>query len=84
MNEAVGDNGQYMPVSCTRVCRYVLTVPQPSPTEKPSSWYRSPTTTASHRSALNDNEPFSISRESFDSYRRSFVRAMEIGSQQAC
>ncbi|KAI4208992.1 MAG: hypothetical protein LQ351_008034 [Letrouitia transgressa] len=28
---------------------------------------------SNHRSLLNENEPFSISRESFDSYRRSFV-----------
>ena len=48
---------------------------QPSPTEKRSFWGRTPsTTTSSHRSVLSDNEPFSISRESFDSYRRSFVR----------
>lgn len=52
---------------------------QPSPTtEKPSFWHsKSNTSTASsnHRSLLNENEPFNISRESFDSYRRSFVRA---------
>ena len=29
---------------------------------------------SNHRSMLNENEPFSISRESFESYRRSFVR----------
>lgn len=49
---------------------------QPSPTEKKSFWQRTPTSTTSsnHRSLLSDNEPFSISRESFESYRRSFVR----------
>lgn len=56
---SVTDNGEYMP---------------PSPTEKKSYWHKSPSTTNSsnHRNVLNDNEPFSISRESFDSYRRSF------------
>ncbi|KAF2761636.1 hypothetical protein EJ05DRAFT_496539 [Pseudovirgaria hyperparasitica] len=48
----------------------------PSPTEKKSFWgSRSNTSTTSssnHRSLLNENEPFNISRESFDSYRRSF------------
>ncbi|MCJ1359620.1 MAG: hypothetical protein MMC33_009622 [Icmadophila ericetorum] len=55
----VNDNGVYLP---------------PSPPEKKSFWTRSPTstTTSSHRSMLSENEPFSISRESFESYRRSF------------
>ncbi|KAL9071645.1 MAG: hypothetical protein Q9161_004070 [Pseudevernia consocians] len=46
----------------------------PSPPEKKSFWQKSPTSTMSsnHRSMINENEPFSISRESFDSYRRSF------------
>ncbi|KAF2401482.1 hypothetical protein EJ06DRAFT_393870 [Trichodelitschia bisporula] len=44
----------------------------PSPQEKPSYWSRSSTTSSAHRSVLSDIEPFSISRESFDSYRRSF------------
>ncbi|KAL9120216.1 MAG: hypothetical protein Q9187_003230 [Circinaria calcarea] len=50
------------------------TMPRPSPPEKKSFWQRTPTstTTSSHRSMLSENEPFSISRESFDSYRRSF------------
>ncbi|KAK5284657.1 hypothetical protein LTR16_005090 [Cryomyces antarcticus] len=30
------------------------------------------TTSSNHRSVLSENEPFNISRESFDSYRRSF------------
>ncbi|MCJ1314630.1 hypothetical protein MMC25_008312 [Agyrium rufum] len=55
----VNDSGVYLP---------------PSPTEKKSFWSRTPTssTVSSHRSMLSENEPFSISRESFDSYRRSF------------
>lgn len=46
----------------------------PSPPDKRSFWRRTPTSTtsSSHRSALSENEPFSISRESFDSYRCSF------------
>ncbi|MCJ1373241.1 hypothetical protein MMC20_004469 [Loxospora ochrophaea] len=55
----VNDSGVYLP---------------PSPPEKRSFWQRTPTstTTSSHRSMLSENEPFSISRESFESYRRSF------------
>ncbi|KAL8715263.1 MAG: hypothetical protein Q9220_001221 [cf. Caloplaca sp. 1 TL-2023] len=56
----VNDSGVYLP---------------PSPTEKKSFWSRSPTSStmsSNHRSLLSENEPFSISRESFDSYRRSF------------
>lgn len=56
----VNDSGVYLP---------------PSPPEKKGFWQRSPTSTttsSNHRSLLNENEPFSISRESFDSYRRSF------------
>ncbi|KAI9797610.1 MAG: hypothetical protein M1833_005393 [Piccolia ochrophora] len=46
----------------------------PSPPEKRPFWHRSnsSTTSSNHRSMLGENEPFSISRESFDSYRRSF------------
>ncbi|KAI9728656.1 MAG: hypothetical protein M1828_002762 [Chrysothrix sp. TS-e1954] len=59
-HEEINDSGVYLP---------------PSPTEKPKFWssrsYGS-TTSSSHRSVLNENEPFNISRESFDSYRRSF------------
>ncbi|KAI1616597.1 hypothetical protein EDD37DRAFT_70529 [Exophiala viscosa] len=56
---SVNDSGEYLP---------------PSPTERPSFWAKtkSPSTTSSHRLCFNDNEPFSISRESFESYRRSF------------
>ena len=60
--------------------KWTLTVPpQPSPSAEHSGflWRRTPTstTTSSHRSMLSDgNDGFSISRESFDSYRRSFVR----------
>ncbi|KAL8982465.1 MAG: hypothetical protein Q9205_003033 [Flavoplaca limonia] len=56
----VNDSGVYLP---------------PSPPEKKSFWSRSPTSStisSNHRSLLNENEPFSISRESFESYRRSF------------
>ncbi|ORY09063.1 hypothetical protein BCR34DRAFT_382840 [Clohesyomyces aquaticus] len=56
----INDSGVYLP---------------PSPPEKPSFWHsKSSASTASsnHRSLLSENEPFSISRESFDSYRRSF------------
>jgi len=54
----VNDSGIYLP---------------PSPTEKKGFWSRSPSrNTSNHRDLLNENEPFSISRESFDSYRRSF------------
>ncbi|EXJ85905.1 hypothetical protein A1O1_06274 [Capronia coronata CBS 617.96] len=55
---SVNDSGEYLP---------------PSPTEKKPFWVKSPSTTSSnHRSCFNENEPFSISRESFESYRRSF------------
>lgn len=56
----VNDSGVYLP---------------PSPPEKKSFWSPSRTSStmsSNHRSLLNENEPFSISRESFDSYRRSF------------
>ncbi|KAL1985757.1 hypothetical protein VTN96DRAFT_7379 [Rasamsonia emersonii] len=55
----VNDSGVYLP---------------PSPPEKQSFWHRYTNSSASsnHRSLVNENEPFSISRESFDSYRRSF------------
>lgn len=49
----------------------------PSPGEERKSFWghtnssRS-TTSSTHRSLINENEPFNISRESFDSYRRSF------------
>jgi len=56
----INDSGVYLP---------------PSPPEKPSFWHsksNASTTSSNHRSMLSDCEPFSISRESFDSYRRSF------------
>ncbi|EED24087.1 conserved hypothetical protein [Talaromyces stipitatus ATCC 10500] len=55
----VNDSGVYLP---------------PSPPEKQSFWSRSSnkTPTTNHRNLVDENEPFSISRESFDSYRRSF------------
>ncbi|KAF7117588.1 hypothetical protein CNMCM5793_006640 [Aspergillus hiratsukae] len=55
----VDDNGAYLP---------------PSPPEKQSFWKKYPGTNRSsnHRNLVDENEPFSISRESFDSYRRSF------------
>ncbi|KAJ6036310.1 hypothetical protein N7540_000589 [Penicillium herquei] len=55
----VNDSGVYLP---------------PSPPEKQSFWNKYPGSTRSsnHRDLVDENEPFSISRESFDSYRRSF------------
>ncbi|EEQ30981.1 conserved hypothetical protein [Microsporum canis CBS 113480] len=53
----VSDNGVYLP---------------PSPTETNSYWQR-PSSRKASRNLLDENEPFSISRESFDSYRRSFM-----------
>ncbi|PYH44489.1 uncharacterized protein BP01DRAFT_357793 [Aspergillus saccharolyticus JOP 1030-1] len=55
----VDANGAYLP---------------PSPPEKQSFWPKYPGSPKSshHRDLVNENEPFSISRESFDSYRRSF------------
>lgn len=50
---------------------------QPSPTEEKGQWprkYLTSRTSSDTRSSVGDIEPFSISRESFDSYRRSFVR----------
>jgi len=57
----INDSGVYLP---------------PSPQhEKPTFWHSKSnvsTTSSNHRSLLSENEPFSISRESFVSYRRSF------------
>lgn len=57
----INDSGVYLP---------------PSPQqEKPTFWHSKSnvsTTSSNHRSLLSENEPFNISRESFDSYRRSF------------
>ncbi|KAK5073954.1 hypothetical protein LTR64_006905 [Lithohypha guttulata] len=72
---SVGDDGQYLPL--------VADTMEPSPTEKKSFWHKSTTTAnaPTHRNALGETEPFSISRESFDSYRRSFVGGLSrIGS----
>jgi len=47
----------------------------PAPTEKPGFWEtrsNSSLGSSNHRSLMTDNETFTISRESFDSYRRSF------------
>ncbi|OJD26305.1 hypothetical protein ACJ73_02323 [Blastomyces percursus] len=52
----VNDNGVYLP---------------PSPIEKKSFWRKS-SSQNNTRNLVDENEPFSISRESFDSYRRSF------------
>ncbi|KAF5859331.1 hypothetical protein ETB97_002993 [Aspergillus alliaceus] len=60
LHEVVDDNGAYLP---------------PSPPEKQNFWRRYPGSNRSsnnHRDLVDENEPFSISRESFDSYRRSF------------
>jgi len=57
---SVNDSGEYLP---------------PSPTERPSFWSKAkspPSSSSNHRICFNDSEPFSISRESFESYRRSF------------
>ncbi|KAK5628138.1 hypothetical protein RRF57_003853 [Xylaria bambusicola] len=56
----VNDSGVYLP---------------PSPTEEKGLWPRRPAnsrTSVDTRSSIGDIEHFSISRESFDSYRRSF------------
>ncbi|KAJ4380580.1 hypothetical protein N0V86_003939 [Didymella sp. IMI 355093] len=57
----INDSGVYLP---------------PSPQqEKPNFWHSKSnvsTTSSNHRSLLAETEPFNISRESFDSYRRSF------------
>ncbi|THX01194.1 hypothetical protein D6D13_09090 [Aureobasidium pullulans] len=74
----INDSGVYLPV-CT-ISSYtsvpLLTRPfQPSPTERKNFWSTksnsSTNSSTNHRAMLSD-EPFNISRESFDSYRRSF------------
>jgi hypothetical protein len=65
----VNDSGVYLP---------------PSPTEEKGQWprkYLGSRTSTDTRSSIGDIEPFSISRESFDSYRRSFVRSSLFQSQ---
>jgi hypothetical protein len=58
----INDSGVYLP---------------PPPTDRKSFWgttsSRSTTSSSINRCAYDENEPFNISRESFDSYRRSFV-----------
>lgn len=73
----MNDSGVYLPVGLSDVrATPQLTPYQPSPPEKKSFWHKSPTgkssVSSNHRSILTENEPFSISRESFESYRRSF------------
>lgn len=55
-----------------------LTPPQPSPMERNKNFWSSrsngSTTSSNPKSIMSPDEPFNISRESFDSYRRSFVR----------
>ncbi|KAF4549584.1 Hypothetical protein D9617_21g098050 [Elsinoe fawcettii] len=57
----INDSGVYLP---------------PSPTERSKTFWSSrsngSTTSSNQRSILSPDEPFNISRESFDSYRRSF------------
>ncbi|KAF2151231.1 hypothetical protein K461DRAFT_280023 [Myriangium duriaei CBS 260.36] len=57
----IDDSGAYLP---------------PSPTERGKTFWSSrsngSTTSSNQRSILSPDEPFNISRESFDSYRRSF------------
>lgn len=57
----INDSGVYLP---------------PSPPERKGFWHTKSSnsvTSSNHRSVISENEPFNISRESFDSYRRSFV-----------
>jgi hypothetical protein len=79
----VNDSGVYLPVRFPetnttmhdkRVAWLTATHEQPSPTEEKGQWprrYLSRNSTDT-RSSFGDIEHFSISRESFDSYRRSF------------
>jgi hypothetical protein len=60
-------------------------VSQPSPPEKKSFWPRrsNPSgTSTGTRDSESEIEAFSISRESFDSYRRSFVGAPDLGCRE--
>ncbi|KAH7181080.1 hypothetical protein DER46DRAFT_30560 [Fusarium sp. MPI-SDFR-AT-0072] len=75
----VNDSGVYLPVSrFSPMCitsDLKLTVAKPSPTEEKGQWprkYLSTRNSTDTRSSSGDIEHFSISRESFDSYRRSF------------
>ncbi|PSR75533.1 Cys/Met metabolism PLP-dependent enzyme-domain-containing protein [Coniella lustricola] len=72
------DTGEYK-MSVESICRY------PSPTEDKASWprrYLSRNSTDT-RSEVGDIEPFGISRESFDSYRRSFRKAKAKASKRS-
>lgn len=60
----------------SNICEHALTCPKPSPPQKTSFWQKRSHPSASSigtRDSESDIEPFPISRESFDSYRRSFV-----------
>jgi len=68
----INDSGVYLP---------------PSPQERKTFWSsrsNGSTNSSNHRSIVSADEPFSISRESFDSYRRSFdisARSPVLGGQ---
>ncbi|PWI75004.1 hypothetical protein PCL_08318 [Purpureocillium lilacinum] len=74
----VNDSGVYLPVSGQYIVSSVRRSTdreQPSPTEEKGQWprkYLSSRASSDTRSSFGDIEHFSISRESFDSYRRSF------------
>jgi len=71
----VNDSGVYLPVSyfCKRSERDANGIVKPSPPEKKGLWPRRSNVSSATKTS-EDIEHFSISRESFDSYRRSFVR----------
>ena len=85
----VNDSGVYLPVS-SHLNKFALLclrtdVSQPSPPEKKSFWPRrsNPSgTSTGARDSESEIEAFSISRESFDSYRRSFVGAPDLGCRE--
>ena len=85
--QVVNDSGVYLPVSSQQFALLCVRadVGQPSPPEKKSFWPRrsNPSgTSTSTRDSESEIEPFSISRESFDSYRRSFVGAPDLGCRE--
>ncbi|KAH9823691.1 Ubiquitin-conjugating enzyme E2 S-C [Teratosphaeria destructans] len=63
-------------IPCLEINDSGICLPPSPPPERRSFWNASSRTTSStsttHRSLVAENEPFNISRESFDSYRRSF------------
>ena len=74
----VNDSGVYLPVSSRQFSLLSVhaDVSKPSPPEKKSFWPRrtNPSgTSTGTRDSESEIEAFPISRESFDSYRRSFV-----------